>query len=171
MSSINQLRVSFFILALALVASHAVSAVGVEARPLRYTPVGTDFVITNGTAFFNRPLYGGNTGFRVEAGDRPEFAFFLPGRGGNLRIGLCSDQPSGKAIWLQDAQSVVARYRPGAMVYEIRDPRLSSGVLSLTAIPLAAAEGLVVRLEASPEVPPLKLLWAYGGANEERGAI
>lgn len=158
-----------FMLFLCLSGLLAGDTAAAETRPLRYAPVGTDFVITNGAAFFNRPLYGGNTGFRVEAGDRPEFAFFLPGRGGNLRLGLRSDQPSGTAIWLQDAQSVVARYRPGAMVYEIRDPRLGSGVLTLTAIPLAAAEGLVVRLEISPDASPVKLLWAYGGANEERG--
>ena len=34
------------------------------SRPLRYTPVGTDFVITNGGEFFNRPLYGGSSAVR-----------------------------------------------------------------------------------------------------------
>ncbi len=57
------------------------------ARPLRYRPEGRDFVIVNGTEFFNRPLYGSNTPFRVDAGDRPEFTLYLPGRGGNLRSG------------------------------------------------------------------------------------
>ncbi len=61
---------------------------GQTARPLRYHPEGTDFVITNGAEFFNRPLYGPNTAFRVDAGDQPEFALYLPGRGGNLRLGL-----------------------------------------------------------------------------------
>src|SRR5436190_6444601 len=46
---------------------------GKTARPLRYQPDGTDFVIENGSEFFNRPLYGTNTAFRVDAGDRPEF--------------------------------------------------------------------------------------------------
>ena len=138
-------------------------------RPLRYTAQGTDFVITNGAEFFNRPLYGGNAGFRVEAGDRPEFAFFLPGRGGNLRLGLSLDRTNGKAIWLQDAKSIVARYRPGSMVYEIRDPLFGAGELTLTAIPLAGTEGLVVRVEISATVAPVKLVWAYGGANGERG--
>jgi hypothetical protein len=57
-------------------------------RPLRYRPEGGDFVIVNGSEFFNRPLYGGNTAFRSDAGDRPEFTLYLPGRGGNLRLGL-----------------------------------------------------------------------------------
>ena len=113
-------------------------------RQLRYAPDGTDFVITNGTDFFNRPLYGGNTGFRVDAGDRPEFAFFLPGRGGNLRFGILHPR---KSIWLQEAESITARYRPGSMVYEIRDPLLGKAMVTLTAIPLAGQEGLVVRVE------------------------
>ena len=46
---------------------------GHTERPLRYYPQGTDFVIENGKEFFNRPLYGTNTAFRVDAGDRPEF--------------------------------------------------------------------------------------------------
>ena len=114
-------------------------------RPLHYQPDGTDFVITNGEEFFNRPLYGGNTGFRVDAGDRPEFALFLPGRGGNLRLAAFSN---GRTIWLHEAKSVIARYRPGSMVYEIRDELLGTEPLTLTTIPLAGQEGLIVRAES-----------------------
>lgn len=73
-------------------------------RPWRYTPDGTDFVITNGAEFFNRPLYGGSRPFRVEAGDEPEFSRYLPGRGGNLRLGF---RAGGKSIWLPAAKEVV----------------------------------------------------------------
>ena len=59
-------------------------------RPLRYHPDGADFVITNGAERFNRPLYGDSSPFRVDAGDRPEFSLYLPGRGGNLRLGVIS---------------------------------------------------------------------------------
>ncbi len=47
-----------------------------------------DFVTTNGALRFNRALYGGNTAFRVEAGDLPEFALYLPGMGGNRKLGI-----------------------------------------------------------------------------------
>jgi Domain of unknown function (DUF4450) len=90
------------------------------ARPLRYTPDGQDFVIENGGEFFNRPLYGGNTAFRADAGDQPEFSLYLPGHGGNLRIGLKSARG---AKWLHEAVRITARYRPGEMLYEIRDAR------------------------------------------------
>jgi hypothetical protein len=44
-------------------------------HPLRYRPDGADFVIENGPEFFNRSLYGGNTAFRVDGGDKPSDAF------------------------------------------------------------------------------------------------
>ena len=149
-------------------------------RPLHYRPDGMDFVIENGAEFFNRPLYGPNTAFRVDAGDRPEFSLYLPGRGGNLRFGL---RTSAGVKWLQDAARIVARYRPAAMLYEITDPLLGGGAIRLTALTLPASEGLVVRAElaAGRPVPPaaaaetagqgsVELVWAYGGVNGRRGA-
>jgi hypothetical protein len=137
------------------------------ARPLRYTPDGPDFVITNGAEYFNRPLYGGNTAFRVDAGDRPEFSLYLPGRGGNLRFGV---RAGGTAAWLDAAAGVVARYRPGEMLYEIRDPRLGpGGVLRLTAVALDQTDGLIVRVEADGVAPGVELVLAYGGVNGQRG--
>ena len=136
-------------------------------KPLRYRPDGPDFVIENGAEFFNRPLYGGNTAFRVDAGDRPEFALYLPGRGGNLRLGF---RTAAGAKWCHDAATVVARYRPGEMLYEIRDPWLGSvGTIQLTAVALAQAEGLVVRVAASGLDAGAELFWAYGGVTGERG--
>lgn len=57
-------------------------------RTIRYEPQGQDFVITNGQYKFNRALYGTNTAFRVEAGDLPEFALYMPGLGGNFKFAL-----------------------------------------------------------------------------------
>ncbi|HEU5071393.1 MAG TPA: DUF4450 domain-containing protein [Verrucomicrobiae bacterium] len=136
-------------------------------RPLRYTPVGTDFVITNGAEYFNRPLYGNNSAFRVDAGDRPEFSLYLPGRGGNLRLGLKT--PLG-IKWLNDADQIIARYRPGAMEYTVRDPVLMSlRTLHLTALPLSGRQGFIVRAEANSAWMDVELIWAYGGANGMKG--
>jgi hypothetical protein len=149
-------------------------------RPLRYRPDGTDFVIENGAEFFNRPLYGPNTAFRVDAGDQPEFSLYLPGRGGNLRFGI---RTAAGAKWMQDAARIVARYRPASMLYEITDPFLGGGTILITALTLPASEGLIVRAEFVAEVPapsaatagpaghgPVELVWAYGGVNGRRGA-
>jgi len=137
-------------------------------RPLRYRPDGADFVIENGAEFFNRPLYGGNTAFRVDGGDKPEFVLYLPGRGGNLRLAVRT-VTGGK--WLHDAASITTRYRPGSLLYEIRDPLLGpAGVLKLTALACHQTEGLIVRLEAAGLAPGLELVWAYGGVNGQRGS-
>jgi hypothetical protein len=45
-------------------------------RKIHYAPEGNSFVLKNGIRKFNRALYGTNTGFRVEAGDLPEFALY-----------------------------------------------------------------------------------------------
>lgn len=136
-------------------------------RPLRYRPDGEDFVIGNGGESFNRPLYGGNSAFRVDAGDRPEFVLYLPGRGGNLRFGL---RAPGGVKWLHEARKVLAHYRPGEMRYEIRDPLLGPrGLLRLTVIALHQTDGLVAQVDAAGVAAGVDLLWAYGGVNGERG--
>ena len=136
-------------------------------RPLRYTPIGTDFVITNGAEFFNRPLYGGNSPFRVDAGDRPEFSLYLPGRGGNLRLGI---QTVAGVKWLNDTREVVARYRPGSMLYEVRDPLLGDATLTVNAIGTHTADGLVMQVELQGQPPsPVMLIVAFGGVNGMRG--
>ncbi len=142
------------------------SALTAFAQPLRYTPERTDFVITNGPEFFNRPLYCDHSAFRVDAGDKPEFSIYLPGRGGNLRLGI----KTGAGLkWLNDADKIVARYRPGAMVYEIQDSLLNDGELRLEILPLNAEKGFIVRAELASLPEPAQLIWAFGGANGMKG--
>ncbi len=146
-------------------------------RPLRYRPDGADFVIENGAEFFNRPLYGGNTAFRVDGGDRPEFVLYLPGRGGNLRFAM---RTASGTKWLHAAAHIVARYRPGELLYEIRDPLLGNGTtLELAVLAYFNTEGLIARAtlrrdagsdSATPaDAAPPQLVWAYGGVNGQRG--
>jgi hypothetical protein len=137
-----------------------------QARTLRYRPEGTDFVITNGSKRFTRALYGTNTAFRVEAGDLPEFALYLPGMGGNLKLGLLA---KGQSKWLIKADNIVARYRPGAMLYDITDPLLGTGKLHLEVLAMADAEGVLVkaRFENIP-ANTVQLLWAFGGVTGKK---
>src|SRR5689334_9954249 len=72
-----------------------------KQKELRYRPQGTDFVIVNGKRRFVRALYGTNTGFRIEAGDLPEFALYMPGMGGNLKFGIIAGN---KSKWLIEAK-------------------------------------------------------------------
>src|SRR5260221_4787127 len=110
---------------------------------LRYQPDGSDFVITNGPEFFNRPLYGGNSAFRVDAGDKPEFSLYLPGRGGNLRFAI---KTRAGAKWLHEFETISARYRPGSMVYEMRDRLLEGETLQLTVLPPTKTKRMVAQV-------------------------
>lgn len=136
------------------------------ARPLRYQPHGTDFIALDGKERFNRPLYGSGTAFRVDAGDQPEFSLFLPGRGGVLRLGL---RRGDRTIWLTEAAEIDARYRPGSMLYTIRDPIIGDGELRLSVMASFVHEALLAKVELSGGAADLELIAAFGGATGERG--
>lgn len=139
---------------------------GNTSRPLRYTPDNGDFLIINGKEFFNRPLYGPNNAFRVDAGDLPEFSLYLPGHGGNLRIGIANRVHS---KWAFQADRVTARYRPGRMIYEIRDHLLGDGWVELEL--MTQAEGSGIHLAITPRDIPsgTLLIWIFGGVSGRKG--
>lgn len=132
------------------------------ARALHYKPDGQDFRKVSGHKRFNRALYGGNTAFRVEAGDLPEFALYLPGMGGNFRLALLKD---GQAKWLTDAADIQTVYRPGAMIYTIRDPMLGKGTIQMNVMALYDREGMILKVDVE-DIPAGTILMAvYGGAG------
>ncbi|NGZ86741.1 DUF4450 domain-containing protein [Duganella sp. SAP-35] len=140
---------------------------GQMQQPLRYRPDGQDFVIRNGREFFNRPLYGGNTAFRADGGDLPEFSLYLPGRGGNLRLGI---RTAAGTKWLHEAASITTRYRPGELEYEIADDLLGAdGRITVVAVAYAASEGLGIEVRGRGLGQPVELLFAFGPGNGERG--
>jgi hypothetical protein len=136
-----------------------------KQRALRYHPEGQDIVITNGNRRFTRALYGTNTAFRVEAGDLPEFALYMPGMGGNIKFGLVSGNQS---KWLISADKITARYRAGSMLYEIEDAMLGKGKLHLSVLALADAEGIIISIRSDASNTNVQLVWAYGGATGKK---
>ncbi|HEX7902404.1 MAG TPA: DUF4450 domain-containing protein [Chitinophagaceae bacterium] len=136
-----------------------------KERIARYQPEGNDIVITNGDRRFTRALYGTNTAFRMEAGDLPEFAMYMPGMGGNLRFAL---QTAGKRKWLIEAQKIKAIYRAGSMLYEIEDGILGNGKLFIAVLALSNAEGMVLKIRSENITADLQLVWIYGGASGKK---
>src|SRR6187549_1208244 len=136
-----------------------------KERTVRYHPDGTDFVIENGDQRFTRALYGTNTAFRVEAGDLPEFAMYMPGMGGNLRFGLIN---ASQHKWLITSQKIKAIYRAGSMIYEIEDELLGKGKLFVTVLALSNAEGMVVKIKPENITEDIQLVWVYGGASGKK---
>lgn len=136
-----------------------------QQRELRYRPEGQDFVITNGNRLFTRALYGTHSAFRVEAGDRPQFALYMPGMGGNFKLGIEAD---GSNKWLTQAKTITARYRAGSMMYSIEDPMLEGGKLTLQILALADAEGFIIKAYFTGLKKPVHLIWAFGGASGKK---
>lgn len=132
---------------------------------LRYKPDGKDFVIVNGNRLFTRALYGTNTAFRVEAGDRPEFALYMPGMGGNFKLGIGAGD---KSKWLIQANKITARYRAGAMIYIVEDSLLGKGRLHIEILAMADAEGFVLKTKFETLSKPVDLYCAFGGATGRR---
>ncbi|MBO9203778.1 MULTISPECIES: DUF4450 domain-containing protein [Niastella] len=134
-------------------------------RSLHYQAEGTDFVTVNGKMRFNRALYGTNTGFRIEAGDLPEFALYMPGMGGNFKLGLISGN---KSIWLTAAKSIKAIYRPGSMLYEVKDPLLGNGTMQIAVLALADGEGMIIKTQFVNVNTKAALCWVFGGASGKK---
>ncbi|UKM63829.1 DUF4450 domain-containing protein [Flavobacteriaceae bacterium GSB9] len=136
-----------------------------EQRKVHYTPKGESFVLENGTRKFNRALYGTNTGFRVETGDLPEFALYLKGMGGNLKLGISNGYES---KWLSVANAISTTYNPGTMIYNIKDTMLKNGSISLQVVAHAKKEALILKVETNNLPKNIVLLWLYGGANAKK---
>ncbi|WP_346238821.1 DUF4450 domain-containing protein [Niabella insulamsoli] len=136
-----------------------------KERTLHYKPEGKDFILHKGTKKFNRALYGGNTAFRVEAGDLPEFALYMPGMGGNCKIGIVVN---GKSKWLAEAAEIKAIYRPGAMLYEIKDPMFPKGFVQITVLALSEVEGMIIKMETKTLPANTSAIIAYGGASGKK---
>ena len=134
-------------------------------RKVHYLPEGQGFVLNHGERKFNRALYGTNTGFRVEAGDLPEFAMYMPGMGGNFKLGLISETGS---KWLAEADHISTKYFPGIMEYEITDPFLEYGRLRLKLVALADAEGFILKLNAEGLPEDMKIIWIFGGVSGKK---
>ena len=159
---INLFSISIFLLF--LVGNSALKAQDWKSdRIMRYQPENGNFVIKNGKNKFNRSLYGVNTEFRIEAGDLPEFALYLPGMGGNLKFALAKGD---KAIWLIDAAEIETRYRPGSLIYTISDPLIGTNKIVLTLLAMTVEEGMLVKVDAK-KMKDVRLIAVYGGASNE----
>jgi hypothetical protein len=131
-------------------------------RELHYKEDKGDFLLVNGKYRFNRALYGDNRASRVEAGDLPEFALYLPGMGGNLQFVIQKGNSIKKLI---QADKIETRYRPGSMLYTIKDQVLGNGSLKLTVLAQSKEEGLVLKMETENIDSTTKIYAVYGGAS------
>ncbi len=134
-------------------------------RKIHYAPDGNSFVLKNGTRKFNRALYGTNSGARVETGDLPEFALYMPGMGGNFKLGIANSKDS---KWITEATKIATRYIQGTMQYTIEDPLLEKGSLQIEIVALDKGEGFVLKVKGNAIPKNVSLIWAFGGATGKK---
>ncbi|MFV5692007.1 DUF4450 domain-containing protein [Flavobacterium sp. LT1R49] len=135
------------------------------SRKIHYAPEGNSFVLKNGSRKFNRALYGTNSGFRVEAGDLPEFALYMPGMGGNFKLGFAKGENS---KWITEAKTIDTRYTLGIMYYTIKDPLLVNGELHIELVALKEGEGFALKVTGNNIPKDVSLIWAFGGATGKK---
>ncbi|MHC0442473.1 DUF4450 domain-containing protein [Flavobacterium sp. 3-210] len=136
-----------------------------EVRKLHYAPEENSFVLKNGTRKFNRALYGSNTGFRVETGDLPEFAMYMPGMGGNFKFGIVNGKES---KWITESSKIDTRYVLGTMHYTIEDAILGSGKLFVDVVALKEKEGFIVKVYGNSVSKNVNIIWVFGGATGKK---
>ncbi|TAM93284.1 MAG: DUF4450 domain-containing protein, partial [Chitinophagaceae bacterium] len=131
-------------------------------RKLRYHAEGNDFVIINGKEKYNRALYGTHDGFRIQAGDLPEFALYMPGTGGDMKLGIMA---SNGTKWFNDFDSITARYRPGMMLYRLKDKLTGNAIIHLQLLSMHGQDGMLLKVSWRHSEKPVQLILAYGGAG------
>jgi hypothetical protein len=138
-------------------------------RTPTYTPEGDAFLRHDGDRFNNRPLYCNQISAIVIAGDRPLIRF---GSGktlnGTLLIALSRN---GKAKWLHDWSDITSKYHPDHMEWILKDDALGATTVALDAVPPAEGPGMAVRLRIENAKSGDQLIWAFGGAVQERESI
>ena len=131
-------------------------------RELHYTENNGDFLLVKGKYRFNRALYGNNKASRVEAGDLPEFALYMPGMAGNLQFVLSAN---GKYKKLIEAERIETRYRPGAMVYRVKDTLIGTGFIDITVLAQYEEEGMIVKVQGENIPADAQFFAVFGGAS------
>jgi Domain of unknown function (DUF4450) len=136
-----------------------------RARPIHYQPAQGALICENGRERYNRPLYG-NDGFRVDAGDTPEYLIYRSGRAACIQWGI--ETPQGK-ILLHQAASIKATYRNGWMEHEIQDPVLARSTLHLRCLPSSIPNAALWEIESTEAAAPLRVWLIVGGADGKKG--
>ena len=134
-----------------------------------YSAEGRAFARRNGDRFNNRPLYCNQIGAIVVAGDRPLVRF---GNGSVLNGSFMAALARGnRAKWLHDWSDVTSKYRPDRMEWTLKDGEFDATVVTLEAVPPADGPGMAVRLRVENAEAGDRLIWACGGAVQQKQSM
>ncbi len=127
-----------------------------------YSVSGEAMTITNGTRFFNRPLYGDHMPCVVMAGERPQIRLIHdPVDCGTFMAGLLNH---GVGRWAHQSSWIETRFHPGWVEWVFRDDELPGRTGHLEVRSLAGQPGMVVRLRYEGLLKGDQVVWGYGAA-------
>lgn len=132
----------------------SVTAQTVALREASYRPEGRAFVCINGNNRFTRALYGHQTAYRIETGDRPVFAIYREKNNRNIRFKVRYRQVE---FQLDSAGFCKAAYDAGRRDYVLRDPRWGNGELTLSVLARQDVEGGVWKFTAKGFAAPVEI--------------
>lgn len=132
-------------------------------RELQYTPTSDGYIRShNGKILYTRALYGGNTAFRIETGDRPIFAAFHGKDNRNVHFVIDID---GRSQRLDSVAECESFFRGGERRYVLSDPSWGKGKLIMTVLAPRDYEGGIWKIEATG-MPKSSVLKAYTCATK-----
>lgn len=135
----------------------------------------------NGPRSFNRALYGKyyeKRQFRIKcfAGDKPEVILYAGMDLGRVFWGVRRSQngveTNSGIKRLRDMETIISVYECGVMIWQIKDPLLSEGTLTIKAVPAVKNHGLLVEIKGEKLPQDLELVSFYGfasGKTAQRG--
>lgn len=100
----------------------------------------------------------------IQAAKHPEFAFTLPEIAGNLKFGIITGN---KSKWLHKTNVSVSEQQEDKIIYQLTDPLLGIGELTVTALSISHTDGLIVEVKGKDLADGVQLFWSYGGASGE----
>lgn len=126
---------------------------------LIYRPEGDAIVVRNGTRWDNRPLYCNAREMTILAGEMPGVSSAL----GVVHVGVTRGPVSLK---LDQFGERIARYRPGRMEWEVRDPKLPGLAVTMTATTIAEGDGFALRVQSRGAQAGDEVRWIYFPAGK-----
>jgi len=138
-----------------------------EGHSSRYFASDGFIIGENIHSYNNRPVYMNNTNALILTGDQPVMRLVK----GEFVYGtfMLAVKREGKAMWLQQCDRIISKYKAGRMCWEISDAAVPGLVIRLETVPVTGAAGMAIKVEAQGARNGDELVWAFGGAQWKKG--
>ncbi|MCX6631510.1 MAG: DUF4450 domain-containing protein, partial [Candidatus Solibacter sp.] len=140
-----------------------------ESSQCRYSVENGAITLTNGAWFNNRPLYCAHRPAAALGGDRPLIRLIEEHEVAGV---FCAGLVRGEAgKWLYECDSIRMEFRCGHLLWRIGDRQWPGLQMVMEAVPFSDQTRFAVRLTATGTQRGDAVVWAFGGAHEEKNVM